>query len=139
MNLSKEDRLRLHSEFLLKDLIVGDTMRINRYSDFCLINDKLYIMDSAGHKKKNKWRAEVLIEKVPGNKVILTINPRSDFKDSLSDLIILPYGGAECKEFKSLQDNFNTLEVETINGYFKESDYINSLINKGYKKESEID
>ena len=128
LNLDIEERLRLESDYLLKDLMIGDTMRVNKY-DFCAIKNKLYILDSAGLEEKSKYRTEVIVEKIPGNKVkVLIIDKPSE--DSLEDLMVYLY---DCKESEEFKNNFNLLEVETINGFTNERDYIDHLIDLGYK------
>ena len=130
LNLDIEERLRLESDYLLKDLMIGDTMRVSRF-DFCSIKNKLYIRDSAGLEEKRKYRTEVIVEKIPGNKVKVLINKDIPSEDSLEDLMVYLY---ECQESpEEFKNNFTLLEVETINGFFNERDYIDHLIDLGYK------
>ena len=40
LNLDFEERLRLESDYLLKDLMIGDTMRVSKWGNFCTIKNK---------------------------------------------------------------------------------------------------
>ena len=131
LNLDFEERLRLESDYLLKDLMIGDTMRVSKWGNFCTIKNKLYILDSAGLVEKSKYSTEVVVEKIPGKKVTVLIKRDKPSEDSLQDLMINPY--YECQEMKEFKNNFTPLEVESINGFSNERNYIDHLISLGYK------
>ena len=105
-------------------------MRVSRWSNFCTMKNKLYILDSAGLEEKSKYSTEVVVEKIPGKKVKVLIKRDKPSKYSLDDLMIYPY--YECQETKEFKNNFTPLEVETINGFSNERDYIDHLISLGY-------
>ncbi len=120
-----------NSEYLLKDLGVGDTLRVH-YSNFCMNNGELYILDLAPKEKKSLYGPEIIVEIIPEQKVKVEIkgDPSSD---SINKMIISPL--RTCKEILNRQhlfDVFTALEVETVNGFTNQKDYIQSLSIEGY-------
>ena len=66
-----------NSEYLLKDLGVGDTLRVH-YSNFCMNNGELYILDLAPKEKKSLYGPEIIVEVIPEQKVKVVFNQEVD-------------------------------------------------------------
>ena len=119
------------SDYLLKDLGVGDTLRVDR-SSFCTNNGGLYILDFSPNVKKSTYGTEIILEVIPGQKVKAEIkgDPSSN---PLQQMIISPM--RTCKEILkriNFSELFTTLEVETVNGFNNQKDYIQYLSIEGY-------
>ena len=95
-------------------------------------NGELYILDLAPKEKKSLYGPEIIVEVIPEQKVKVEIkgDPSSD---SINKMIISPL--RTCKEILNRQhlfDVFTALEVETVNGFNNQKDYIQSLSIEGY-------
>ena len=133
-----EERSRLEHQFLIKDLTVGDSIKVDDDS-ICRSNGKLAILDLNGDKK-SKYQPEYIITIGPGRTATLKINPKENNKDDLNKLLLNRYN---CQLFNKLLFNNKAklIMIETVNGFDNEEDYIADLIKKGFtlKKNKKVD
>ena len=135
VDLNKEQLVRLSSDFLIKDLSIGDSMRVAKWS-FCIEDNRFRLSSLVGNTKKSDYSSEFIILMKPDNKISLTITPR-DEEERLEDLI--PSWG-ECYQeddvFNIRKPQLIYYYVTDINGFDKLSSYIDNLIDQGFKKGS---
>ncbi|MAX50321.1 MAG: hypothetical protein CMD75_05850 [Gammaproteobacteria bacterium] len=135
VDLNKEELVRLSSDFLVKDLSIGDSMRVSSWS-FCVEDNRFRISSLVGNTKKSEYSSEFKILMRPDNKISLTITPR-DEDERIEDLIP---GWSECYEedaiFYMNKPKPVYYYVTDINGFSKLSSYINYLYDEGFKKGS---
>lgn len=126
---NSEERSRLEHKFLLKDLTVGDSIRVDDDS-ICRSNGKLAVLDLIGDKKST-YQPEYIITMGPGRTATLKINPRENNKDDLNKLLLNRYN---CQLFNKLVFNNKAklIMINTVNGFNNENDYITDLIKKGF-------
>jgi len=126
---SIEERSRLEHQFLIKDLTVGDSIKVDDDS-ICRSNGKLAILDLNGDKK-SKYQPEYIITIGPGRTATLKINPKENNKDDLNKLLLNRYN---CQLFNKLLFNNKAklIMIDSVNGFDNEEDYIADLIKKGF-------
>ena len=135
VDLNKEELMRLSSDFLVKDLSIGDSMRVSSWS-FCVEDNRFRISSLVGNTKKSEYRSEFKILMRPDNKISLTITPK-DEDERIEDLI--PQW-SKCYEedaiFYMNKPKPVYYYVTDINGFSKLSSYINYLSDEGFKRGS---
>lgn len=134
VDLNKEELLRLSVDFLVKDLSIGDSMRVSPWS-FCVEDNRFRISSLVGNTKKSEYMSEFKILMRPDKKISLTITP-IDKDERIEDLI--PQW-AECYEEDTvfyMNESEPVYYVNDINGFSKLSSYINYLYDEGFKRGS---
>ena len=132
VDLNKEELLRLSSDFLVKDLSMGDSMRVSQW-DFCVEDNRFRISSLVGNTKKTEYLSEFKILMRPDKKISLTITPR-DKDERIEDLIP---EWTECEDTVFYMNESGPFYyVNDINGFSKLSSYINYLYDEGFKRGS---
>lgn len=136
INMSKDEILRLESTYLLKDLSVGDKIKVSNWS-FCNYKGKLSILDT--HSKTgytSEYSPNYTLTILPSSTVSLEIQTKNKKgeKFELSDLIP-DHINQTCNQYKEDLNlpNAKVIVVKSVNGFKNLKSYVNYLKKKGFK------
>ena len=135
VNMKSEEMLRLESDFLIKDLSVGDKMTLEHW-DFCVSENKLATLDVIdGDDSYSGYYPRFIITLLPSSEASLEVKP--DYKDGKKyELhLMIPDTFYSCEELKN--DNktpsAKIIFIKTVNGFDNLRDYVNHLKENGHK------
>ena len=125
--LEYHKKMELIGEIVLKDLAVGDSLRIGKW-DICLKNGRYVVHGDARKEEKSEYSAEVLITLLPQNYASVKISPPS-YDNYAKDIDRMLLNDYECVKDSTVTYFF----VKDVNGFETEEGYINQLLEDGYE------
>ena len=132
VDLSREEIMRLDHDFLLKDLVMGDSMRVARWA-FCLEGDNLMLSGLTGNADKTTYWPEFLVVVKPQQRVVLTVTPVDS--STLDEMLPTMTRCEDVNEMGPFQRRMGAdkFYVDEINGHKSLSSYVRSLVTSGMK------
>tara|TARA_B100001057_G_scaffold419150_1_gene438778 strand:- start:422 stop:886 length:465 start_codon:yes stop_codon:yes gene_type:complete len=126
--LEYQKKMELIGKVTVKDLAVGDSLRINLW-DICKINGSYVFSGDTARYKKFTSISEVIITLLPQNQASVKINPpsRDGYDKDISDVLL---------KDRCYGEGPNTAPyffVKDVNGFETEEGYISQLLEDGYK------
>ena len=137
LNMTKDEILRINTKYLLKDLSVGDKMNVPLW-EFCNYNGKLALLDTTPFQPKSKYSPNYILTILPSSTVSLEIDKKDsngkkwDLTDMLPSSMISTCDQNK-KDLNLSQAKIFT--VKSINGFKNLKEYVNNLLQSGYKSD----
>ena len=135
LNMKSEEMLRLESDFLIKDLSVGDKMTLEHW-DFCVSENKLATLDVIdGDDSYSGYHPKFIITLLPSSEASLEVKPDNKDGKKYELHLMIPDMFYSCEELKN--DNktpsAKIIFIKTVNGFDNLRDYVNHLKENGHK------
>ena len=135
VNMKSEEMLRLESDFLIKDLSVGDKMTLEHW-DFCVSQNKLATLDVLdGDDSYSGYHPKFIITLLPSSEASLEVKPDNKDGKKYELHLMIPDMFYSCEELKN--DNktpsAKIIFIKTVNGFDNLRDYVNHLKENGHK------
>ncbi len=136
INLGNEEIVRLNSNFLVKDLGVGDKITLDKWQ-FCNSNGNLAMVDlNYTDLSPSDYNPRFILTLLPSSSASLEVKP--DNKDGVKyrlTQMIPAYFDYTCEE--EIKDrkipSAKIIFIKTVNGFDNLRDYVNHLKENGHK------
>ena len=135
VNMKSEEMLRLETDFLIKDLSVGDKMTLEHW-DFCVSQNKLATLDVIdGDDSYSGYHPKFIVTLLPSSEASLEVKPDNKDGKKYELHLMIPDMFYSCEELKN--DNktpsAKIIFIKTVNGFDNLRDYVNHLKENGHK------